>query len=392
MKKNSLAIDNIIKILLLLFVIISLLLPAADMILSKKLIFVICIALYGVKILFVPQAIKISRMISFKIFFMFTIALVYSIPVALYNNGDFVFVLNSLLFLLIVFCAYDYSDTLLKFFLIGCNILSIVTIILILLPIYSKPIGLAAEALFLSLDSGFLGQRDLGSFKLIMVHFRTAPLQIISFSIYFTRLLDSNKIKDKIKNFIAFGINGASIVISASRGSILFSFIALYLLCFFNISKKKYRRLFYLFTFVGVLGFSYLLTNSNAFDSKEESNSVKLLHIKSFNSYADQNPFLFLLGHGTGSKYYTAGFGRYAVVTEITYLDMIRWWGVFGTIIMLILMVIPIKKISIKIFIPFFMYFINAATNPLIFSSVGMLAISVYFLLQIPSKESKEYD
>lgn len=240
--------------------------------------------------------------------------------------------------------------------------------------------------MFLNLNSGFLGERTFGALKLAMIHFRTSPILLIPFSLYFVDFCD----KRKFRYFLMMALNGAAIVLSASRGLILFSFLSVYTICFFNLREKCYRYFFFLFTILAFAGLSYVLSSTNIFDSKEESNSIKIGHIESFNEFTDENPLVLLFGKGTGSSYFSKGFGRMAWQTEVTFLDIVRYWGIFGCILFILIISVPQKMISSKYILPFLFYYINAFTNPLIFNSTGMLVIAIYILM-VSDKNSEKY-
>ena len=379
MKLNFSKIESLEKVLLFLFVLSCLILPAADVLISKKIIFLICLFVYVISLFFNSNKKIISFNSMFKLLLMTGITIIYSIPVYFTNEGNCMFIIVSLLTLFTIFLAYDYPSTLFNYLIVSSNILSLLTIFIAVLPSISKPLSIGVNMLFLNLDSGFLGERDFGGIKLIMVHFRTAPILIISFSHYFTQLIEQKK---KFKNLLFFAINGSAIVFSASRGTMLFSFLSIFLISLFNIKNRKYRRFFYIFFILIFIGATYILKNTNIFSSKEESNSVKIGHIESFNEFTSDNPDVLIIGRGTGSSYYTEGFGRLAFQTEVTFLDMIRYWGILTAIVFIFLFSFPSVCFNKSKIIAFIMYFIDATTNPLIFNSTGMLVISIYFLLQ----------
>lgn len=375
---------KLINFLFYIYTFLCLLLPAADLILSKKIVFAMLLAI-SVVFAFLQRDFKFNNYNIERFFLLFSILLAGAIFSLSDSNGNPIFLITSCLpFLLCIFLK-DTVNGIKCIKTMGC-VLSLAVILLAVLPSISKPLSIGANVLFLNLNSGFLGERTFGSIKLTMIHFRTSPILLIPFSLYFIDFCDKRKFK-----FFAFtGLTGTAILLSASRGLILFSFLSIYLICFFNINKKTYRKFFFLFTVAAAFGLSFILASTNVFDTKEESNSVKIGHIESFNELVNEHPSILLFGQGTGSSYYSKGFNRVVWQTEATFFDILRYWGIFGCILFIFIIALPQKKISLKYIIPFLFYYINAFTNPLIFNSTGMLVIAVYILL-VSDKSSVKY-
>lgn len=364
------------KTTLFLFILFCLIFPAADLIISKKLLFACNVLFVIIDFVFEPEKEVLTKSTLFRIITILTIVIVFSIPTYWKNPAEVTFVIVSCLTLIISFSAHNYKSFFFKSFLLSANILAALTVFIGLISLYSKIIEITVNSVFLALDSGFLGYRDFGPLKLTMVHFRTAPVLIIPFSFYFIKLIN----KFSIKNILLFLLHAIAVVFTASRGTILFSLLSLFFICLKNLNNKRFRFLFFTFIMLGGIGLSYILTQTNALSSDEKSNSVKIGHLESFSEYMEQEPLILLTGKGTASYYYTKGFGRYAWQTEVTYLDLIRYFGLFITFIFLLTIMMPTRKTTMNI--PFIMFFIDATTNPLIFASTGMLVISLYYILQ----------
>lgn len=375
---------KIINILFYIYTFLCLLLPASDLVISKKLIFMFLFA-FGSAQTFLDKNLKFNKYNLLRILLLFLLLICGLFLSFSDKDGNPYFLIQACMPILLCVLLKDSVDVL-KCIKVGGGILSLAVILLAILPTVSKPYSVAANLMFLNLNSGFLGERTFGALKLTMIHFRTSPILLIPFSLYFVDFCD----KRKLRYFMLMCLNGAAIVLSASRGLILFSFLSVYAICFFNLREKRYRHFFFLFSVLALAGLSYVLSNTNIFDSKEESNSIKIGHIESFNDFTNENPLVLLFGKGTGSSYFSKGFGRMAWQTEVTFLDIVRYWGIFGCILFILIISIPQKKVSSKYILPFLFYYINAFTNPLIFNSTGMLVIAIYILM-VSDKNSEKY-
>lgn len=129
----------------------------------------------------------------------------------------------------------------------------------------------------------------------------------------------------------------------------------------------------------------------NFFEKAEISNNVKLGHIKSyFNHFKTMN---LLIGDGLGTSFYTEGFKSHAYITELTYFEMFRRFGVFGFSILLIWLLYPLKVLykNKEILSWYPVYLMAAGTNPLLFSSTGMLLLVFVYAEVIETKRNGVY-
>lgn len=196
----------------------------------------------------------------------------------------------------------------------------------------------------------------------------------------------------------------ASIVITmvfwgtGSRATMLFPVFILGLV-FYN--KLKDLRLFkyFFFPFMALaalllLAFVVLL----GMEKSEASNVIKFAHLGSYAQLFSDHPIYLLIGEGPGTKFYSAGFHRYTPLTEWTYLELIRNYGLFA-IIPLGVVLYPLICLmrgekdnhTVGIIGSYALYLLVASTNPLLFSSTGMLIIwSAYSQLRRVRKKKQE--
>jgi hypothetical protein len=116
----------------------------------------------------------------------------------------------------------------------------------------------------------------------------------------------------------------------------------------------------------------------------EESNSVK---IGMLNDYyrVFSDPVYLLFGQGLGSYFNTSLRGMESYITELTYLEVFRNFGLLLGLVMMFLITYPIiytfyidTTFNIKhVVVGYITYLIMNATNPLLFSSGGMLILSI---------------
>jgi hypothetical protein len=136
-------------------------------------------------------------------------------------------------------------------------------------------------------------------------------------------------------------------------------------------------------------------------DPTELSNSTKLVFLTDYAAIFS-DPVALLFGQGLGSYYNWSASGRPGVVggeyyytTELTYFELLRNFGVFGAATMLVLLLYPVAHAFLvnanprprALAVAFLAFLGMSATNPLLFSSIGMLMLSV--LLAVTFQETE---
>jgi hypothetical protein len=118
-------------------------------------------------------------------------------------------------------------------------------------------------------------------------------------------------------------------------------------------------------------------------DPSDVSNAVKLLHVQ---DYLDMlsDPIKLMLGYGLGSFFYSRGFGEYISLTELTYFEFIRSFGLVLAMAYYMFLLFPLRTLFLSkakkehaLYLSYACYLLMSATNPFLVSSSGMLIISI---------------
>lgn len=119
-------------------------------------------------------------------------------------------------------------------------------------------------------------------------------------------------------------------------------------------------------------------------DKEEASNDIKFDHLRSYIEYFDNNFHLIIFGGGAGSMFYSKGFGAMTTITEWTYIELFRMYGVVGLITILTILLRPLKHYKIKlnyiinwkpISIGYIAFLIMCGSNPYLINATGLIAI-----------------
>jgi hypothetical protein len=130
------------------------------------------------------------------------------------------------------------------------------------------------------------------------------------------------------------------------------------------------------------------LRRTSLFSAVERSNSVKIAHARSFIAHIDEQPTVLLTGDGLGASYFSAapGVEQEVYQTELTYLDMVRYFGLAGSLCFLLLLIAPFGPPNGFILVGLSSYLVIAGSNPLLFNSTGMLAVVFFWSEQCRSR------
>lgn len=169
---------------------------------------------------------------------------------------------------------------------------------------------------------------------------------------------------------------------SGSRATMLLP-VFLLVFVFYNKVGNLHRTKYFLYPVVGLMGLLFVLfVVLLAMEKGETSNVIKYAHLPSYAKLFTDHPLYLLIGEGPGTLFYSSGFHRYTTQTEWTYFELLRNYGLFA-IIPLGVVLYPLgtffryrkDNYTFGIMGTYVSYLLVAGTNPLLFSSTGMLVL-----------------
>jgi hypothetical protein len=226
-----------------------------------------------------------------------------------------------------------------------------------------------------------LDNRNYGDFVLIQVYFVTSPMLAISIAYYFDRTMSEQGIARKLVFLLLTAINIAGMFLAGTRNNIFVSLLLPFLLWPLY-TKRVALSALCSFGILAVLALPFADQLRAFLDPSEVGNSIKLTTLQDyFQMFAD--PVTLLFGHGLGA-YETWSAGPYFYVTELTYPEMVRNFGLIGALVMLALLLFPIANAFFAqagrrertLAVAYFLYLAMCVSNPNLFSSMGMLILA----------------
>ncbi|WP_303176467.1 ligase [Paraprevotella xylaniphila] len=181
---------------------------------------------------------------------------------------------------------------------------------------------------------------------------------------------------------LPFLLGSFAFLVSGTRSSMMLPFFLIGLIFYQRVRYTRYiKYLFYpllvLFAFM-FLFFLILL----ATETTETSNMIKYAHLESYMKLFDRHPIFLLLGQGPGTSFYSSGFGRFTTITEWTYVELLRNYGIWCIGILAVILK-PLytfyqykeDNLTFVMMVSYLAYLFVAGTNPLLISSTGMLMV-----------------
>lgn len=290
----------------------------------------------------------------------------------------------------------------------------VITLTALSLFVWIMPIG----DLFYARDDvnnfGFVHQiwsyqfREYGSVQLPYLYYYTSPMLVLVASYWGYRALRTKK---RSIEFVLACVSLAALFFSGTRADMI---VAILLAAFFlwQISRPVFAVVIPTMMVLAFMGRQTLgqivavhpgegdgsgsgsglssgVPDASTLTAQSNARKIDYLH-----AYADMfsHPFSLIFGYGTGSCVPSPALGACQAVTELTYLDTIRLFGLLGALIYAALFLYPLwrhLRRSHYLFTGWLAYLVIATVNPYIFSTNGMTVLAAVLLaaMRIPARK-----
>lgn len=374
-----------VRLMLLVFVIVCVFDPADRILVWKTPVF---IALWAATVLSaVLSRADVSRVLELAMY----VAVFVLIPVSsiiFYHAIDgrqpfegFVLLKGYLLFSLALILAINKIDLLPQLSaaltILAICVIAVFVVLLFNPGLYGWMKALSDPTGTLLLDKRYYG-KDI---TLLQVYFVTTPMLLIAIAYYFDRAMTATDARQKLLYSLVVAVDIAGMVLAGSRNNIFASLLLPFLL--WPIYTR--RPALYLLCSLGVVAVmalpfaNYLMV---FFDPLEPANRIKLATLQDY-FVVFSNPFTLLFGQGLGA-YETWTAKNFTYITELTYFEMVRNFGLLGTLPLLTLLLLPVQNAFTQggrqehsLAIAWLLYLAICFSNPNLFSSMGILIFSV---------------
>lgn len=292
-------------------------------------------------------------------------------------DSDFLNMYSTTFLLLVIFFINNKKINVDFYFNFVCFIIALLTIVFSIIIIMIPAAAIVImENEKLNTIFMFAEHKKFLWWLISSVFHRASPLLILQVALKFYFFLKNHKKKD----FIATAFYLFAMFFTGTRANILASVLAVGLMYLYNlyfVRNKLHKTAFLavLFCFFAFIAVFLMLTVKNS------SSNMKDLHMVSYNILFSGNPSYLLIGQGPGAWFYDVGWKKLCLNTEISYLELVRMFGMFFTIALVLFYAYPfihfIKKptfFRFNISIAYLAYLFIAGTNPLLIGPTGFIA------------------
>jgi len=261
--------------------------------------------------------------------------------------------------------------------MLAISILVLTAVVLIFPELFMPLYMLGGELGMFNIDSG----RDYGEgVVLFQMYFVTSPMLVIAVAYYF-KLAKTSK-KHQLLFVVITLLNICALLVAGTRNNILAAII-LPLALVILYSRKKIHTAMWIVVLSGLFVFIMQNEIEALFDPTEASNSSKLILLRDYVSILS-DPIKLIFGSGLGAfdQWTEKGF---TYITELTYLEIIRNFGIILGGGMILLLVYPIIYTFVlhrsynekNIILGYLSYLVMCIANPNLFSSMGIMFLGV---------------
>ena len=238
--------------------------------------------------------------------------------------------------------------------------------------------------------------REYGSIKLPYLYYYTSPMLVLAVCYWGYRAIPATR---RSREFAWLCVTLAAFFLSGTRADMI---VAIVLAAFFlwQISRPVFAVVVPLMTLLAFMGRQSLGQVVTSHPGKPgdvssltaQSNATKLDYLHTYGHLFSQ-PLSLVFGYGTGSCLQSDALNQCLPVTELTYIDTIRLFGLLGALAYAALFVYPLWRHlsrSHYLFAGWLAYLTLAGVNPYIFSTNGMTTLAAVLLgaMVVPARRS----
>lgn len=229
----------------------------------------------------------------------------------------------------------------------------------------------------------YVYRRDYGNgLSAMRIYFVTAPLLVISIAWLFDTAMRAKSGALRMVSLMLVALNIIGMVLSGTRANLVAA-LAMPILVWPVYTRHPFRDTSLVAAALVLMGLFFDPQIAVLFDPAELGNNLKLSLLNDYAViFGDWKALWF--GQGLGAYYYWTPISQTYFITELTYLELFRNFGMIGAIVMLFLLALPAamalwskSDTQVRVLaIAYVVYLAMSAINPNFFTSTGMLLLS----------------
>lgn len=233
----------------------------------------------------------------------------------------------------------------------------------------------------------FLSRRTFLGVNIMAIYYTSIPVLLLFLPVMQKRIFYLRTASFQYK--LAFVLIVFSLILGGTRALMLSVVGILFSIWLLETGKKKGGKVFAIFSGFIALLLAFVLLYFLLTDKGEKSLEVKTLLAQAFYKHIGEVPETLIWGNGVGGVFDSLGVrGNDAVLSELSYFELVRWFGIPLTLLFMGIYLYPAFLIYKKrkclvygssIIIGYVFYLLLAGTNPYLIGSNGLLALLVMY-------------
>jgi hypothetical protein len=218
---------------------------------------------------------------------------------------------------------------------------------------------------------------------LLQVYLVSSPMLVFSVAYYFHRGMTEADCRWMRVCWGLVALNLVGLVVGGTRNNILGALLLPFLLWPLY-QRKPLRSGLVSLGLLAVCALPIWRELRAFLDLNEPSNHIKIQLLHDYMTTFSSDVVTLLLGKGLGAYQYWSAKFAYDYISELTYLELIRNFGLIGGVAMMALLLLPISSAFSTgsqrlraLATSYALYLLMCVTNPNLFSSMGTLILSV---------------
>jgi len=287
--------------------------------------------------------------------------------------------LKGYLFLFVVFIMYHYQ---LSILLLLVRLLTLLAVVILVFYVISLlPSFESFEDTLYVFGNEYkiftIHSRTYGAFEVPSIYFHTSPLLIVPLGYYFNKFLE----RPKLDNLLLGALILIALILSGTRNNMFMGLLVPVVIYLLKGNRRNVLVVIILISLcILIFLFSYGHILLGFFSATEPSNAIKLAYLT---DYAERftNISTWLWGEGLGSFFYSTPHAEMVSVTELTYFELFRRYGLIMGFIYFLLMLYPCLRITSRseyawLYLVYVCFLVMVFFNPFYYSSTGILFLS----------------
>jgi hypothetical protein len=285
--------------------------------------------------------------------------------------------LKSFLFLLLLPMLISEDIDLLSLMMRMSLVVALVTLAMAVIHRFSPVVFLGVYEFTIAKQNAVITvSRDSFGIGLGMFYYKTSPLMIFPLAYYASRFFQP--LSGRWHAFCMTLVYSAALLVSGTRANALAALFVLGTITLVRVRRTAGWQGAMALAALGIAVASATIV-PKAFDKQESSNGVKLAHIRSYEEEFSAKLPVLLWGEGANSGFYSEGYQDWTTTSELTYIEMVRLFGIPVTVLLCAGLVWMGYLLGAKgawpMALAYMAYLAISASNPLLISSTGLLAV-----------------